>query len=259
MKNLLLLPFLAFFFAANVFSQDIIFKKDGSKEEAKIILVAEKEIQYKKFTNLDGPVYTMNKKDIVLITYENGDYETIQTQADIENELKDNLSVNFERNLLTYHMFDLIFGDFAFSYERIFQSGQISLKIPIAIGYDYYGDDYYDFSSIFYSGIGVNFYPTGQGKWRYFLGPQVRVGLAWESDWIDYYDDYGNYMYDERVTNEGIYTKFFIDNGVMFTPVRSFSIAAIASVGIRLFPEASYDYDVIRPDGQFAVNISYRF
>jgi hypothetical protein len=259
MKNLLLLPLLAFIFTVNAFSQDVIFKKDGSKEEAKIILVAEKEIQYKKFANLDGPVYTMNKKDIVLITYENGDYETIQTQADIDKDMKENLSKNFERNLLTYHMFDLIFGDFAFSYERILHSGLISLKIPIAIGYDYYGNDYYDFSSIFYSGIGVNFYPTGQGKWRYFLGPQVRVGLARESDWMYYYDDYGNYMYDERVTNEGIYTKFFVDNGIMFTPVRNFSIAAIASVGIRYFPEASYDYDVIRPDGQFAVNISYRF
>ena len=41
------------------YSQDIIFKKDGSKEEAKITLVGEKEIQYKKFNNQDGPIYTM--------------------------------------------------------------------------------------------------------------------------------------------------------------------------------------------------------
>jgi hypothetical protein len=83
--------------------------------------------------------------------------------------------------------------------------------------------------------------------------------MARETDWIYYYDDYGDYYSDEQVTIEGLYTKFFIDNGVIFTPVKNFSVAAIASVGIRYFPQASYSSDVVRPDGHFAVNISYRF
>jgi hypothetical protein len=105
----------------------------------------------------------------------------------------------------------------------------------------------------------VNFYPTGQGKWRYFVGPHARVGLGKQTDWVYYYDESGNYLYDDTVEDEGIYTRFFVDNGVMFTPVRNFSISASASVGIRYFPEAVYNEDVIRPDGWFAFNIGYRF
>lgn len=240
------------------FSQDIIFKKDGSREEAKVMLVTDKEIQYKKYNNQDGPLYALDKKDIHLITYENGDYEMMEATRDPEKDKKTELSQNFGRNLISYHMFDLIFGDFTFSYERIHSNGQVGFKVPIGIGYDY-DRDYYDFNNIIYTGFGVNFYPTGQGKWRYFVGPQIRVGIARQTDWIYYYDDYGNYYSDEQVTVEGMYTKFFIDNGVMFTPVNNFSIAAIASVGIRYFPQAAYSSDVVRPDGHFAVNISYRF
>lgn len=259
MKKIFILSFVILFgfsFLSN--AQDIIFKKDGTKEEAKIMLVGDKEIQYKKFSNPDGPVYSVDRREILLITYENGEYETISKPGAVAEPVKVDLSKDFTRNLISYHLFDIVFGDFAFSYERILSTGQISVKIPVAIGYDYYGD-YYDFTNVFYSGIGVNFYPTGQGKWRYFLGPHIRVGYARESDWQYYYDDYGNYLYDKEVVNEGIYTKFFVDNGVIYSPVRNFSIAAIASVGIRYFPEATYEYDVISPDGHFAVNISYRF
>jgi hypothetical protein len=257
-KMIPLLFILLFAFTFSSISQDIIYKTDGSKEEAKIILVGEREIQYKKFSNQDGPVYAVPKSDILLITYENGEYETLIKKENIEELTKPDPTKNFAKNIISYHLFDLVFGDFAFSYERILNNGQIGFKIPVAFGYDYYSDAY-NFNNVFYSGLGVNFYPTGQGKWRYFMGPQVRVGIGQANDWVYYYDDNGNYLYDEEVNNEGIYTKFFVDNGVMFVPVRNFSICAIASIGIRYFPEAPYNEDVVKTDGSFAVNISYRF
>ena len=249
---------LIFALSLTSFSQDIIYKTDGSKEEAKIVLVGEKEIQYKKFSNLEGPIYAVSKKDIMLITYENGDYEMISNQPAKEGATKPDLKVDFARNILSFHMFDLVFGDFAFSYERLLSNGQVGFKIPLALGYYNY-NDIGNFSNIFYSGLGVNFYPTGQGKWRYFMGPQIRIGVGQETDWLYYYDDYGNYIYDEQVDNNGLFTQFFVDNGVIFSPVRNFSISTIVSVGIRYFPEATYNEDVLRPDGRFAVNVSYRF
>jgi len=259
MKNVVILSFLFLFcFSFLAGAQDIIYKKDGSKEEAKIILVGEKEIQYKKFSNLAGPVYSLDKNDILLITYENGEYEMISKTENVEKPDKIDLRKDFARNVFSYHMFDLVFGDFAFSYERILSNGQVGLKIPVALGY-YRNNNFGNFNNIFYSGIGVNFYPIGQGIVRYFMGPQARIGLGQESDWVIYYDENGDYMNDEEVKNEGLYTQFFVDNGVIFVPVKNFSISIIASVGVRYFPEAQYSDDVLRPDGQFAVNISYRF
>lgn len=120
MKKITLLSLLLLFcfnFLTN--AQDIIYKKDGSKEEVKITLVSDKEIQYKKFSNLEGPVYSVSKSDILLITYENGEYEMLENQMSPAKIDKKELSTNFTKNLLTYHLFDVIYGDITFSYERI--------------------------------------------------------------------------------------------------------------------------------------------
>ena len=172
-------------------SQDIIYKKDGSKEEAKITLVGEKEIQYKKFKNEEGPVYTMPKSQIMMITYANGEYEMFVNQNDEAKQAKKELSTNFTKNLFGYHLFDVVYGDFTFSYERILNSGTIGINIPLGFGYAY-NSDYFNASdnwvkNLFYSGIGINFYPTGQGKWRYFVGPQVRIGFGKQSYWVSYW------------------------------------------------------------------------
>lgn len=247
-------------FAATVgstFAQDVIYKTDGTREEVKIIQIGNREVQYKKFDNPDGPVYIINKENMVMITYENGDYDLFTRPVNDKNIDNQQLSVDFAKNVFGYHLFDLVFGDFALSYERILPSGKIGIKVPVAFGFDEY--DNWDFNNIFYSGVGVNFYPTGQGKWKYFMGPQLRIGYSRSTDWVDYYDDSGNYWYTDQVSNEGVYTKFFVDNGVQFMPLKNFSVSAIASIGIRYFPEARYDEDVVRTDGQFALNLCYRF
>lgn len=257
-------------YALDSVSQDIIYKKDGSREEVRVILIGEREIQYKKFSNLDGPVYSINKSNILLITYETGDYEIVSKAARPENIRKHDLATDFARNILSYHAFDVVFGDFTISYERLISSGILGFKVPVSVGYDYwFADkdyDYYygnrNFYSRFFSGFGVNFYPMGQGMFRYFVGPHMRAGqgmeLFYEYSW--FYDEFGNY-YEEvkEIRNEGFYTQFFIDNGMMFTPVKNFSVSVIASVGFRYFPEASYRYDAMRPDGRFAINLSFKF
>lgn len=59
--------------AAPCVAQDVIVNKDGSTILSKIIEVNSSDIKYKKFSNLDGPTYTINKSDVVSVNYENGD------------------------------------------------------------------------------------------------------------------------------------------------------------------------------------------
>lgn len=263
MKKFVLLP-LFFLLCLNFISsaQDILYKTDGSKEQVKITLVSDKEIQYKKFSNLEGPVFSISKRDILMITYENGDFEMMKSQSNDKQAAKTELAENFEKNLISYHLFDVVYGDFTFSYERILASGIIGITIPFGLGYayssDYINNDEW-IKNKFYSGIGINFYPTGQGKWRYFVGPNIRVGYGKQIDsYGGYYDEYGNWI-EEDITNQGIYTKFHMDNGVMFTPIKNFSASAVVGVGVRFFPEAGDNHSPTRPSGQFSLNISYRF
>lgn len=59
-------------------SQDIITKKTGEDIEAKIIEIGINEVKFKKFNNIDGPLFVLPKSDILLIRYKNGDKEIFE-------------------------------------------------------------------------------------------------------------------------------------------------------------------------------------
>ena len=54
------------------FSQDIITTKSGEDIKAKVIEVNTTDIKYKKTENIDGPVFSVLKSEILIIRYENG-------------------------------------------------------------------------------------------------------------------------------------------------------------------------------------------
>jgi hypothetical protein len=262
--------FLLLFFALGLtsYSQDILYKKDGSKEEVKVLEINTYEITYKKASNPDGPAYVINRGEVVLISFANGEHELItpvteekggETEATVVREKP--FTKDYTRNIMSFHMFDVVFGDIAFSYERILADGRLGIKIPFSFGF--YGinpdDTPFDFNNLFYSGFGLNFYPTGQGRVRYFLGPNFRLGVGRASDYYYYYDEWGNYVYDEYYEYNSFYMKYFIDNGVTFMATRNLSISAILSVGLRYVADPGDYVNHIQPDGQFAINLGLRF
>ena len=58
--------------AAGAVAQDVIVKKDGSTVVCRIVEVSATEIVYKKWTDLQGSNYVMNRTDASVINYENG-------------------------------------------------------------------------------------------------------------------------------------------------------------------------------------------
>lgn len=75
-----LLVFLFLLCSASVSAQDVIVKKDGSTILSKVLEVNTTDIKYKKFSNQNGPTYTLNKSDIMSINYENGEKDTFEIQ-----------------------------------------------------------------------------------------------------------------------------------------------------------------------------------
>lgn len=73
MKHLLSL--LLLMFSTNVFAQDVIVKTDGGTIIGKIIEVSSSEVKYKKYSNLDGPTYTISASSINVINFANGEQE----------------------------------------------------------------------------------------------------------------------------------------------------------------------------------------
>ena len=72
--------------ATKVFAQDVIVKNDGTIIKSKILEVGTTEVRYKKFNNLDGPVYSLRKSDILSLNYENGDTDSFQDKEVDSNQ-----------------------------------------------------------------------------------------------------------------------------------------------------------------------------
>lgn len=66
-------------FALNIFSQDFVILKNGDEIKAKVLEINENSIDYKKFSNVNGPTYHMNKSEIFMIKYASGDKDVFNT------------------------------------------------------------------------------------------------------------------------------------------------------------------------------------
>lgn len=56
-------------------AQDVIVKKDGTTILSKILEVTSLEVKYKKYSNQDGPTYSIPNSIVQVINFENGDRE----------------------------------------------------------------------------------------------------------------------------------------------------------------------------------------
>ena len=58
-----------------VTAQDVILKKDNSTVLSKVLEISSTEIKYKKWSNQDGPTYSISISEVASISYQNGDVE----------------------------------------------------------------------------------------------------------------------------------------------------------------------------------------
>lgn len=56
-------------------AQDVLVKKDGSTILSKVIEISDTQVKYKKHSNIDGPTYIINVKELQSINYQNGEKE----------------------------------------------------------------------------------------------------------------------------------------------------------------------------------------
>ena len=59
----------------SLYSQDVIVKRDGSTILSKVLEVNPESVKYKKTSNIEGPIYSINISDIFSINYANGEKE----------------------------------------------------------------------------------------------------------------------------------------------------------------------------------------
>lgn len=64
----------------SVFAQDVIICRNGDEISSKILKISKSEVEYKKWTNPDGPTYTLEKAEIFMIKYQNGEKDVFKDE-----------------------------------------------------------------------------------------------------------------------------------------------------------------------------------
>ena len=63
------------------FAQDVIYLRSGKTIEANVLTVNSIKIEYKIYTNQDGPVYSIRRTELEKIIYQNGSTDVFQKES----------------------------------------------------------------------------------------------------------------------------------------------------------------------------------
>ena len=189
------------FLGSNLYSQDIIFFKNGTKDTVKVLEIGTELISYKKHIHPTGPTYKVLASEVVLIEFSDGTIEVIKT---IPKPV--DYSRNLPRNILMGNTLGLLAGNIHLGYESISDDGYTGIRVNLIVTVINVLD-----LGLINTGVDFNFYPKGQGKTRYFIGPSLRMGL------FDYEDRFGAILINNGVahtTKDNLYLGGQIGLGV---------------------------------------------
>jgi len=277
-----LLTFLCLGVFLSSYAQDKIYKKDGDVINGKVVAVNVKSVSYKRADNLTGPEYTVYKKDIDKIVYENGTQDEFQDEGDegdtrrmpahhLANHKLTAGEAKYGNNILALAPLQLTNDNiqggvgFSLSYERVLdKNGIISIYIPAILSFstdvnaNYTGVNPTNKTySTFYCMPGVKFYPTGsRGIVRYAVGPSFVVAFG---NTGQYYDPYGN-------PTGGSYSifGFMVNNSLNVYPTPHLYLGLELGLGVSYVTNENNTYSSSvgigsDPMVQFAFKVGYRF
>ena len=98
-------------------AQDVIYKTDKTKIDAKVVEVGISYIRYRPSANPDGPLYVLYKSDISTIVFQNGTFEVFTSTKKYSVKKSDSLSVNFCRNFIGVDMAQFATASIGMTYE----------------------------------------------------------------------------------------------------------------------------------------------
>ena len=78
----LVLAVILVFVAGLAMAQDVIVLRDGSTILSKVEEVSETEIKFKKWSNMDGPLYSMKTSAVMSINYQNGEMDKFSVKPE---------------------------------------------------------------------------------------------------------------------------------------------------------------------------------
>ena len=272
MKKILTILILAIQFYT--FGQDKIILNNKKVIDGKILEVGLNEIKYKPSDNLEGPEYSIAKKEVQLILFSNGKEEIIKNTKN-RKEYLDSSFIKY-RNSITTDLFSPIYNDFSLAYERRLTNKNIGLKIPLFISVNkdiYFRNRYYDynynyipdeinyldstysrynnkFNNLknigFRSGLQSKFYFSDLKRVNWFISPELIFGFKTEenenTNIVEKYKilSFDSIVYDDyTIVNPNIDFNNILSSSIFsenHTKINQFNIGLLLSTGFEYRP-----------------------
>lgn len=195
---IILVSFFVFFQVSK--AQDQLYKRDNSKILVKIQEVNPDEIKYKLYSNLNGPVLSEARNNVILIIYESGLHEVISptlpevpaqmnypTGSMLTMSKNDSLAFYKYSKSLSINFANFMNNELGLMYQYENYKSNYSIVIPMAVGVEkpgvtqsiyfngnttpYNGSHYTLNKKLFEIGFGVNYYPSFRSNVNYYIGP----------------------------------------------------------------------------------------
>lgn len=227
-------------------TQDTIVLTNREKIISVVNEINDTEVRFKEFSNPAGPDFVVKKNTIDYIALKNGEKKNFKKEKKI---------VPYGRNIISYHLFDIVYHDFAISYEHILKNGMVGFKVPLSVGFNNNegSNGPFEYKNLAYTGLGVNVYVTGQRMAAYFMGPELQFGIGEEEYY--YYDDF----YEDYSNSQFFYGKLLINNGFSFSPIPNMRLTSVLGIGVRYFDNPDFEDSGVKSAAYFTFTMGYRF
>ncbi len=218
----------------SAFAQDWIYNSDSSVLKVKILEYYAHEIWYRLFSDTDSLIHVIDKYYVSMVVFENGEhvkYNQMEKRLPSYPYIGEPVVEDLGRNFISINILDFNYSKLTVSYEYTLRPGNFRIKIPLSIGLNHssspvvYRFAYFarNRSQVISTGVDFYWYPPGQGRLKYFVGPSFEFGLY-------------NFGYDltywKKEILTGKYYRLFILPGLLFQPFKNFNVSFFLGAGI---------------------------
>lgn len=236
--------------STNLSAQDLIVKSNGEQIKCKVEELTDTTIKYRKFKKPNGPLYNINKTEVVTVNFEDGTIEVIpQTKArptfsPIGNTEERAKSFQFYDQTISvsYVSYD-DFKGFSLEYEEEI-GDDMALKIPLYIVFE-------NGQNIMSTGLNLKYYFYRDTWVNVFAGPEVNVGYL-QNDFL------------KEADLDIVNLQILADFGLSFTPVDNIRITPHIGLGYgdAFVINNSNNYSIRLDNGftfNFNIGVGYSF
>ena len=215
------------------------------------LFISNKQAIKGEITEIIGDTIVILGEDKVFYRIDKSDVRGV-VFSDAENAYQFEFSELAKRNNLFSLdvLLPVIHTELALYYERFFLAGYISMRTSFNYNFNY--DAYISNIDRHYSvGLDILYYPTAQGKYKYFCGPGIELGAY---DHIYYSDPQTMTM---ELNRKDFYFIYF-NNGVLYQITKQLNIGFSFGFGVRNNSN-TYDDEQLHNYYNFKTNLGYRF